>query len=112
MKDQRKQWTRRQFLTAAVAGAAGVAVIPHLSGCKTAPVDDSIRLGFIGLGRQAMFLMNGFLQIQGVKVLAGCDVYGIKRQRFDRLEPDTIKGVKRVLRKNPSLRAIYQGLQS
>jgi predicted dehydrogenase len=83
MKKQKKQWTRRQFLTAAVAGAAGVAVIPHLSGCKPAEVDNSIRLGFIGLGRQAMFLMNGFLQIPGVKVLAGCDVYGVKRKRFE-----------------------------
>jgi len=84
MKDHKKVWTRRQFLGAAVAGAAGVAIIPHLSGCKPKVTDDgSVKLGFIGLGRQAMFLMNGFLQIEGVKVLAGCDVYGIKRQRFE-----------------------------
>jgi predicted dehydrogenase len=30
-----------------------------------------------------MFLLNGFIQIPGVDVLAGCDVYGIKRRRFE-----------------------------
>jgi predicted dehydrogenase len=89
MKNQKKQWTRRQFLTAAVAGAAGVAIIPHLSGCKPkAAADGTIRLGFIGLGRQAMFLLNGFMQVQGVEVLAGCDVYGIKRTRFEQRVTD------------------------
>jgi predicted dehydrogenase len=43
-----------------------------------------IRLGFIGMGQQSMFLLSGFLQIPGVKVMAGCDVYGIKRKRFEK----------------------------
>lgn len=89
MKNQKKQWSRRQFLTTAVAGAAGIAVIPHLAGCAPKRSSDgAIRLGFIGLGRQAMYLMNGFIQIQGVKVLAGCDVYGIKRKRFEKRVTD------------------------
>jgi predicted dehydrogenase len=57
-------------------------VIPQLvTSCKS---ESGIRLGFIGLGQQAMFLLNGFLQIPGVKVIAGCDVYGIKRKRFEK----------------------------
>jgi len=89
MKNQNKQWSRRQFLTTAVAGAAGIAVIPHLAGCASKKRSDgTIRLGFIGLGRQAMYLMNGFIQIQGVQVLAGCDVYGIKRKRFEKRVTD------------------------
>jgi predicted dehydrogenase len=82
MKNQNKKWTRRQFLTTAVAGAAGIAVIPHITGCSTKPAGSTVRLGFIGLGQQSMFLLNGFLQIPGVQVLAGCDIYGIKRKRF------------------------------
>jgi predicted dehydrogenase len=82
MKDLKKLWSRRQFINTAVAGAAGIAVIPHLTGCSTKSADGSIRLGFIGLGRQSMFLLSGFLQIPGVKVMAGCDVYTIKRERF------------------------------
>ncbi|MFN2313981.1 MAG: Gfo/Idh/MocA family protein [Bacteroidales bacterium] len=42
-----------------------------------------IRLGFIGLGQQAMYLLDGFMRIPDVEVLAGCDVYGIKRKRFE-----------------------------
>jgi len=84
MEKQKKLWSRRRFLTTAAAGAAGVAVIPHLTGCKSKVAEDSIRLGFIGLGQQAMFLLNGFMQVPGVRAVAGCDVYGIKRERFER----------------------------
>ncbi len=40
-------------------------------------------MGFIGLGRQAMYLLSSFIKIEGVKVVAGCDVYGIKKKRFE-----------------------------
>lgn len=84
MKEQKKVWTRRQFLGTTAAGIAAVAIIPGLSSCKTPEKSGDIRLGFIGVGQQAMHLLNGFLQIKGVQVLAGCDVYGIKRQRFEK----------------------------
>ncbi len=84
MKDQKSLWSRRRFLGSAAMGVAGMAVIPSITtSCKNSP-DNDIKLGFIGLGRQSMFLLNGFIQIQGVKVLAGCDVYGIKRKRFEK----------------------------
>lgn len=88
MKDEKTLWSRRRFLGSATLGMAGLAIIPAISSCKgkakpaAAPAD--VRLGFIGLGRQSMFLLSGFLQVPGVKVLAGCDVYGIKRQRFEK----------------------------
>jgi predicted dehydrogenase len=84
MKEKKKQWSRRQFINLTIGSAAGLAVIPHLTSCKTAPVDTDIKLGFIGLGRQSMFLLNGFMQVPGVKAVAGCDVYGIKRKRFEK----------------------------
>jgi predicted dehydrogenase len=68
-------------------GAAGAALLPGiLTSCQgkpSAPAAD-VRLGFIGMGRQGMYLLDGFLQIPGVEVLAGADVYGIKRKRFER----------------------------
>ena len=82
MKDQKKLWSRRRFLGSSALGMAGIVVIPQIIGSCKKESDTDIRLGFIGLGRQSMFLLNGFLQIPGVKVLAGCDVYGIKRERF------------------------------
>ncbi|MDX9930650.1 MAG: Gfo/Idh/MocA family oxidoreductase, partial [Bacteroidales bacterium] len=88
MENQKNQWSRRRFLATAAAGAAGIAVIPRLTGCGRVPDDGIIRLGFIGLGRQAMSLLNGFIRIQGVEVVAGCDVYGIKRKRFEKRVSD------------------------
>lgn len=90
MKDQKTLWSRRRFLGSAAMGMAGVVMIPAIaSSCrgkaKTASASTpEVRLGFIGMGRQSMFLLSGFLQVPGVKVLAGCDVYGIKRRRFEK----------------------------
>ncbi|MDK2853015.1 MAG: hypothetical protein PWQ38_1280, partial [Proteiniphilum sp.] len=83
------QLSRRKFIKTATVGAVGVAVFPQfLASCTqnkggAAKADDGIlRLGFIGLGQQAMYLLNGYLGIAGVRVVAGSDVYGIKRERF------------------------------
>uniref|UniRef100_UPI003218010C Gfo/Idh/MocA family protein n=1 Tax=uncultured Draconibacterium sp. TaxID=1573823 RepID=UPI003218010C len=80
-----KNLSRRRFISTTALGFAGITFLPSLNSCatKTAAAEDCIRLGFIGMGRQAMFLLNGFLQVPGVKVLAGCDVYGRKRTRFE-----------------------------
>jgi len=85
MKNQMKGISRRRFIGTAAVGLAGMAVLPGLAGCqpKVVPSGD-LRLGFIGLGRQAMFLLNGFINIPGVKVMAGSDVYGIKCKRFEK----------------------------
>ena len=85
MENQLKKGvSRRHFLGTAAIGVAGVAMFSSLSACKQKVVDTDLKLGFIGMGQQAMFLLNGFLQIPGVKVVAGCEVYGIKRQRFEK----------------------------
>ena len=81
------QISRRKFIKTAAFGAAGVVVLPQfLASCKeskgSSADDGIIRLGFIGLGQQAMYLMSGFIGMQDVLVVAGCDVYGIKRERF------------------------------
>ncbi len=85
-----KRLSRRDFIKSAAMGAAGVVILPQfLTSCKqnkgTNGVDDGvIRLGFIGLGRQAMFLLNGYIGFPDVQVVAGCDVYGVKRKRFEK----------------------------
>lgn len=75
--------SRRRFIQTSLVGAAGLSVFPFIKSCKT-PANDIIRLGIIGLGRQTMYLMNGFRQIEGVQIVAGADVYGIKRERFEK----------------------------
>ena len=86
MKDQvKKGLTRRHFLETAALGLAGMAVLPGISSCK-APVvaEQDLKFGFIGLGRQAMFLLDGFIQLPGIQVVAAADVYGIKNKRFEK----------------------------
>jgi predicted dehydrogenase len=80
----KRNYSRRQFLGTTAAGMAGMALVPTLRSCAApaTPVKE-ITMGFIGLGQQAMFLLNGFMNIEGVKVVAGCDVYGRKRTRFE-----------------------------
>ncbi len=77
-------WSRRQFIGTTVAGMTALMVVPGMAGCTSKKDSGDIRLGFIGMGQQAMHLLNGFLQITGVQVVAGCDVYGIKRKRFEK----------------------------
>lgn len=79
MKNANNQLSRRVFLKSTIVGAAGISILP-LSSCLKK--DQSIRLGFIGLGQQVNYLQNSFLKIPGVKILAGADVYAIKRERF------------------------------
>jgi len=81
----KKNLSRRRFISNTALGLAGITIIPSLSSCasKNEAPEESIRLGFIGMGRQSMFLLNGFMQVPGVKVVAGCDVYGRKRTRFE-----------------------------
>ncbi len=75
-------FSRKKFITTTMAGVAGLSILPLLKSCKTS-ANDTIRIGIIGLGRQSVFLTEGFQQIPNVKIVAGADVYGIKRQRFE-----------------------------
>ena len=80
--------SRRRFLGTAAVGMAGMVVLPGIMGSCKRKDDGAVTIGFIGLGRQSMFLLNGFLQIEGTNVVAGCDVYGIKRKRFEKRVSD------------------------
>ena len=84
MKDQKRTWSRRQFINSGFAGIAGMMILPKIASSNKLSAVEDIRLGFIGMGQQSMYLLNGFLQIPGVKVIAGCDVYGVKRKRFEK----------------------------
>lgn len=76
------KFSRRSFLQNSVIGAAGLTLMPW-SKALAMGANDTIRIGFIGLGQQAMNLLNGFSKIKGVKIVAGADCYGIKRERFE-----------------------------
>ncbi|WP_035456098.1 Gfo/Idh/MocA family protein [Algoriphagus terrigena] len=80
-------FSRRKFLSASLLTTAGLSLLSELSFASTAQplfktAHERVRLGFIGVGRQAMGLLNNFMKIPGVEVVAGADVYAIKRERF------------------------------
>lgn len=81
-----KNTSRRRFIKHTAIGAAGLAVLPLVKSCT--PPSDAIRIGIIGLGQQARNLMQGFARIEGVQVVAGADVYGVKRERFEKILND------------------------
>ena len=99
---------RRDFLKTSALGTAGILLSSGVMGAAAMPApaaakakkaaNDKINLGFIGLGQQAMYLLNGFMSMDDVRVLAGCDVYDIKRDRFVRRVTDyySKKGEKKV----------------
>lgn len=85
---------RREFLTSLGLGAAGMVIpaVPSFASnlipeelkdaVKPTAANDKVNVAFIGLGQQAMGLLNSFLKIPGVRVVCGADVYDIKRNRF------------------------------
>ena len=77
-----KNISRRSFLNKTAVGAAGVAALPLFQSFNLA-ANDTIRVGFIGLGQQAMNHLGGFSNIKNVEIVAGADVYGVKRERFE-----------------------------
>ncbi len=83
--------SRRNFLRLSALGASAMLLPPTVDAmvpaakAKKGSVNDNINIGFIGLGQQAIYLMNGFITIPGVRIVAGCDIYDIKRNRFEEL---------------------------
>lgn len=87
---------RRNFIKYSAVGAAAAALptssmfatTPRIAGApsyaKTKSANAKVNLGFIGLGQQAMYLLSSFIAFDDVRVVAGCDVYDIKRDRFVR----------------------------
>lgn len=81
----KSDFSRRKFLSTSILSTVGLGTIPVLSfGKPTAAIPDSskIRLGFIGVGRQAMGLLSNMMKNPTVDVVAGADVYEIKLERF------------------------------
>lgn len=98
---------RRDFLKTTAIGAAGILLPSGIMHASAAPAqakntkksaNDKITLGFIGLGQQVLVLLDLFLPMDDVRVVAGCDVFDVKRDRFVKKVKDfyTQKGEKKV----------------
>ncbi len=94
MEKKPKTFSRRAFLSTSLAGIAGLSVLS----LKSCGKSGDLRLGFIGLGRQANYLQTSFLGIEGVEVVAGADVYQVKRERFQQKAMKYYKELERKVR--------------
>jgi predicted dehydrogenase len=86
--------TRKNFLkVSALTGAAFAAkpVFAATSGAqaKRAAPSDTVNIGLIGCGAQGPGVARSFMGLPDVKVIAGCDVYGLKRDQFTQTIADT-----------------------
>lgn len=75
--------SRRKFLNQA-AILSSIMIVPRfvLGGKNFIAPSDKVTVGFIGAGRQGMGLLNNFLNVEDVQVVAACDVYGVKLKNF------------------------------
>jgi predicted dehydrogenase len=71
----RSELTRRSFLGAAGAGAAGFTIVPRhvLGGAPFVAPNDKVNIAFIGTGSQGLRVMLGFLRNDDVQGVAVCD---------------------------------------
>ena len=75
---------RREFIGTSAAATGAFTVIPaHVLGrnAKTAP-GDRVNLGYIGVGKQAMYLVGQLAKCPETMVLAACDVDTRKLESF------------------------------
>ncbi|MEN2280756.1 Gfo/Idh/MocA family oxidoreductase [Algoriphagus sp. SE2] len=82
----KSSFSRRKFLGTSLLSTIGLSSLPAFSYANSSfafkPESGKVRLGFIGVGRQAMGLLNNMMKNPAVDVIAGADVYEIKLQRF------------------------------
>jgi predicted dehydrogenase len=75
----KRDLTRREFLKDAAATGAGAAVLGGLASSRVLGANDKIRVGVLGTGERAQYLMTLFKKVPGVEIVAVCDVYAPRR---------------------------------
>ncbi|MCK5701487.1 MAG: Gfo/Idh/MocA family oxidoreductase, partial [Cyclobacteriaceae bacterium] len=77
--------TRRKFIATSATAAAGISVSRNVLAAplisKNPSANDTIRMGFIGVGNRGSQLLNWFHENKDVEIAALCDVYAPYRNR-------------------------------
>jgi predicted dehydrogenase len=75
---------RREFITRSAIAAGSITVIPgHVLGGSGYPApSERINLGYIGVGKQSLWLLESIMECPETMVLAACDVDRKKLERF------------------------------
>src|SRR2546422_463209 len=76
MKNEKENVTRRQFLKGSATGlGTGLAMWNGLTPARILGANDRIRVGGIGTGGRAQYLLELLKQQPGTELVAVCDVY-------------------------------------
>ena len=77
--------TRRKFIATSATAAAGISVSRNVLAAplisKNPSANDTIRMGFIGVGNRGSQLLNWFRENKDVEIAALCDVYAPYKNR-------------------------------
>lgn len=81
---EQKTVSRRHFLKRSTLTAGAFIIVPRyvLGGPGYTAPSDKINLGMIGCGRQSGGLGRRFMELKEVQMVAACDVFEAKRNRF------------------------------
>ncbi len=75
MTSSRSSWNRRRFLGTTIAGGAALALGPRLAPAQALGANDRIRIGVVGTGGRARYLMRLLKELPGCEMVAVSDVY-------------------------------------
>jgi predicted dehydrogenase len=75
MTSNRSSWNRRRFLHTSIAGGAALALGPRLAAASALGANDRIRVGVVGTGGRARYLMRLLKDLPGCEMVAVSDVY-------------------------------------
>ena len=72
--NRKKDFSRREFLQSSAA-SAGLALAGGLAPARVLGANDRIRVGVLGTGQRAQYLMTLVKQVPSTEIVAVCDVY-------------------------------------
>ena len=78
---------RRKFISQSTTAAAAVTMMPNsiLASNSLKASESLLSLGYIGLGKQSLGLLKSISKVNGLKIVACCDVDSKKLDRFQSL---------------------------
>ncbi len=79
--EKKTEITRREFLKDAALAGGGAAVLGGWAPARVLGANDRIRLGVLGSGHRARYVMEQFQKVPGVEFVAICDVYAPARAK-------------------------------
>ena len=90
--ETKQDLSRREFLKDSALAGASLAVLGSLAPAHVLGANDKIRIGVLGSGGRAQYLMTLFKKFPATQFVAVCDVYGPHREEALKIAGPEAKG--------------------